>query len=100
METITNWVKFVAQRGVQYLDLYVATVAYPELPISSLSCSTLVVLNLLCFSLEEGISPVVLPSLKTLHLENIWFNKLRDFMLFLNGCPILEDLFTFNVLFV
>ncbi|KAK2360528.1 FBD-associated F-box protein [Trifolium repens] len=53
METITNWVKFVAQRGVQYLDLYVATVAYPELPISSLSCSTLVVLNLLCFSLEE-----------------------------------------------
>ncbi|PNX81420.1 F-box/LRR-repeat protein, partial [Trifolium pratense] len=99
MDTITRWLKFVAQRGLQYLHLYVGTVAFPELPISILTCSTLVVLNLECFSVEETFSPVALPSLKTLHLENIWFPKLRDFMFFLNGCPILEDLFTFNVLF-
>ncbi|GAU25872.1 hypothetical protein TSUD_164130 [Trifolium subterraneum] len=99
MDTITKWIKFVAQHGVQDIDLCVTTVAFPELPITILTCSTLVVLKLHCFSLEEAFSPVSLPSLTTLFLDNIWFPKLRDFMLFLNGCPILEDLFTFNVLF-
>ncbi|MCH93111.1 F-box/FBD/LRR-repeat protein, partial [Trifolium medium] len=103
METITNWVKFVAQRGLQYLDLYAeledGAFGFTNLPITILSCSTLVVLNLLCFRLEEGFTPVALPSLKTLHLDNIWFNKLRDFMLFLNECPLLEDLTTFYVMY-
>ncbi|MCI27370.1 F-box/RNI/FBD-like domain protein, partial [Trifolium medium] len=44
-------------------------------------------------------SAVDLPSLKTLDLNNIWFPELRDFMLFLAGCPILEDLSTFDVAF-
>ncbi|XP_045797037.1 F-box/FBD/LRR-repeat protein At4g26340-like [Trifolium pratense] len=103
VEIITKWVKFVTQRGVEYIDLYAeledGAFGFTELPISSLSCNTLVVLNLLCFSLEEAFSPIALPSLKTLHLENVSFPKLRDFMLFLSGCPILEDLFIFNVLF-
>jgi hypothetical protein len=47
----------------------------------------------------EAFSPVALPSLKTLYLTNIWFHELRDFMLFLVGCPILEDLTIFDVAF-
>jgi hypothetical protein len=102
MDTITKWIKFVAQRGLQYLDLCVEldTEDYPILPITILSCSTLVVLKLIGFIVEEtSFSSVSLPSLKTLHLDNIWFARLRDFMLFLIGCPLLEDLFIFNVLF-
>ncbi|GAU25871.1 hypothetical protein TSUD_164120 [Trifolium subterraneum] len=102
VEIITKWIKFVTQRCVEYIDLYVELEdggGFTELPISSLSCSTLVVLKLLSFTLEEGFTPVALPSLKTLELDNIWFNKLRDFILFLNGCPILENLITNNVLF-
>ncbi|GAU25870.1 hypothetical protein TSUD_164110 [Trifolium subterraneum] len=102
MDIITLIMKVVVLLGVENIDLCVElekTVGFTKLPISILTCNTLVVLNLHSFRVEEAISPVYLPSLKTLHLENIWFPKVRDFMLFLNGCPILEDLFTFNVLF-
>jgi hypothetical protein len=71
----------------------------PKLPTTILTCKTLVVLKLFYFSVEEGYSSVVLPSLKTLHLEYIWFPKLRDFMMFLTGCPNLEDLLTYDVSF-
>jgi hypothetical protein len=49
--------------------------------------------------MDEGLSSVILPSIKTLHLEYIWLPTLRDFMLLLIGCPILEDFFTFDVTF-
>ncbi|MCH81122.1 F-box/LRR-repeat protein [Trifolium medium] len=71
LDSITKWVDFVVQRCVEYLDLYSG----------------------------RAFSPVALPSLKTLHLDNIWFPELRDFMPFLAGCPILEDLSTFDVAF-
>jgi hypothetical protein len=58
-----------------------------------------VVLKLIGFTVEEDFSPVALPSLKILHLDSIWFNKLRDFMLFLNECPLLEDLSAFYVMY-
>ncbi|XP_045794310.1 F-box/FBD/LRR-repeat protein At4g00160-like isoform X2 [Trifolium pratense] len=103
MDTITKWVDFVVQRRVEYIDLHVdlhvGTEYLPKLPISILTCNTLVVLKLVCFNVVELFSPVALPSLKTLHLDNIMFPELRDFMLFLVGCPILEDLSTFDVAF-
>jgi hypothetical protein len=102
MDIITKFIDVVVLFGVENIDLCVElekTIGFTKLPISILTCNTLVVLNLHSFGVEEAFSPVLLPSLKTLHLDNIWFPKLRDFMLFLNGCPILEDLFTFNVLF-
>ncbi|XP_058741512.1 F-box/FBD/LRR-repeat protein At5g22660-like [Vicia villosa] len=90
---ITKWVNFVIQRRVEYLFLRVNSLVahYPELPIAILTCKTLVVLKLSRFCMKEDYS-VALPSLKTLRLKNISFPKLRDFMLFLTGCPILEDL--------
>lgn len=91
--SITKWVNFVVQRRVEYLYLRVNSLVarYPELPIAILTCKTLVVLKLNRFCMKEGYS-VALPSLKTLRLKNISFPKLRDFMLFLTGCPVLEDL--------
>jgi hypothetical protein len=53
-----------------------------------------VVLKLYSVNFEPGFSSVQLPSLKTLHLDDVWFSTLRDFMMFLTGFPILEDLFT------
>ena len=47
----------------------------------------------------DGFSPVLLPSLKTLNLHHTGFPKIRDLMLLLNGCPILEDILTFDVWF-
>ncbi|GAU25867.1 hypothetical protein TSUD_164080 [Trifolium subterraneum] len=99
MDSITKWVNFVVQRGVQYLDLCTGMWSYPEVPISILTCSTLVDLKITCFSVKESLSPITLPSLKTLYLEHILFAKLRDFMLFLAGSPLLEDLFTLVISF-
>jgi hypothetical protein len=98
LDTITKWIDFVVQRRVEYIDLCVGTECYfPKLLISILNCTTLVVLKLDCFIVVDTFSPVALPSLKTLHLTDIWFPELRKFMLFLAGCPILEDLFICDV---
>ncbi|GAU25865.1 hypothetical protein TSUD_164060 [Trifolium subterraneum] len=99
IDSITKWVNFVVQRKIEYLYLHPNAMGLPKLPVTILTCKTLVVLKLLSFSVEEGFNSVVLPSLKTLHLEFIWFPKLRDFMMFLTGCPNLEDLFTYDVAF-
>ncbi|MCI30523.1 F-box/RNI/FBD-like domain protein, partial [Trifolium medium] len=80
IDSVTKWVNFVVQRGVQYIDLSAGISGFPELPLSILTCSTLVDLKIDCFSVEEGFSPITLPSLKTLRLDNIWFAELRDFV--------------------
>jgi hypothetical protein len=87
----------VVQRCVEYLYLRVILLGSVKLPITILTCKTLVVLKLYGFDVEHGFSSVLLPSLKTLHLESIELPGLRDFELFLTGCPILEDLFTRDV---
>jgi hypothetical protein len=101
MNSITKWINFVVQRGVESLDICLITnwktVGY--LPISIVTCKTLVVLKLYSFDVEKGFSSVVLPSLKVLELQQIRFPKLRDFMLFLTGCPILEDLIIYDLYF-
>jgi hypothetical protein len=100
IKSITKWVNFVLQHGVECLYLYVSSVNWPQLPIPILSCRTLVVLTLFYFKVTlDGFSPVLLPSLKTLNLHHIGLPKIRDLMLLLNGCPILEDILIFDVWF-
>lgn len=94
--SVSKWINFVLQRGVEYLHLDVSIM---YLPINILNCRTLVVLKLSRFLLEEDFSCVLLPSLKTLRLVNISFAKLRDFMLIIMGCPVLEDLFASDLTF-
>ncbi|GAU13054.1 hypothetical protein TSUD_173540 [Trifolium subterraneum] len=98
IKSITNWVNFVVQRGVQYLYLEVVSNQL-KLPITVLTCKTLVVLKLFGCYVEQGFSSVLLPSLKTLDLNCVHFPGLLDFMLFLTGCPILEDLLTSDLSF-
>ncbi|CAJ2669803.1 unnamed protein product [Trifolium pratense] len=100
IKSITKWVNFVVQRGVEYLCLYLVSESRLKLPITILNCKTLVVLNLSGFRVEHCcFSSILLPSLKTFHLDYVEFPKLQDFMLFLTGCPILEDLLTSDVSF-
>jgi len=93
-----EWVNLIVQCKLKYLRLRLHVGEYAvicKLPISILTCKTLVSLNLRWFRLE-GFSftsnEFGFPSLKILHLQIMFFLKVRDFMLLLAKCPILEDL--------
>lgn len=60
-------------------------------------CETLVVLKLRSLIVDHVPHLVHLPSLKSLHLEGTYFQKLLHFMNLLRGCPILEELDTTDV---
>ncbi|GAU13059.1 hypothetical protein TSUD_173590 [Trifolium subterraneum] len=95
--SLKNWVNFVVQRGVKCLNLNTALYRYPKLPINVLTCKTLVVLKLSGFRVEKGCYDILLPSLKSCHLEFVRFPKSRDFIMFVTGCPILQELYTYEV---
>jgi hypothetical protein len=96
-KNITNWVNFVVQRDVECLDLDLTSECLAKLPITVLTCKTLVVLKLSFFHVEKGFYDILLPSLKTCHLDYVRFPKFRDFIMFLTGCPILQYLYTYHV---
>ena len=93
-----EWVNLIVQRKLNYLHLHLhlgESAVLPKLPISILTCKTLVSLDLCRFRLEEfsiTSNEFGLPSLKILRLEFLTFSKVRDFMLLVAKCPILEDL--------
>ncbi|AES63314.1 F-box/RNI/FBD-like domain protein [Medicago truncatula] len=100
IKNIHKWVDIVVKSKVQNIHLYPHVplngeeTILPKFPMSSiLSCTTLVVLKLRWFNLTvvSDLS-IRLPSLKTLHLKEIYFDQQRDFMMLLDGCPVLEDL--------
>ncbi|XP_045793067.1 FBD-associated F-box protein At5g56370-like isoform X1 [Trifolium pratense] len=105
---VTKWVDLVVQRGLKYLCLHLEVYAdddsdsdddvighKPTLPISILSCKTLLSLDLARFRVE-GLTLSSLgfgfPSLNVLHLNGIVFQTVHDFKLLLAGCPHLEYL--------
>ena len=91
--SFTKWINIVLQRGVEYLDLHVDIYGWPILPNTIFNCTTLVVLRLNFFWIDPSCSSVLLlPSLKTLHLQFTTFPKHQDFMSLLGNCPNLEDL--------
>ncbi|CAJ2672337.1 unnamed protein product [Trifolium pratense] len=108
---VTKWINFIVQRGLKYLCLHLVVDDYgvdsdseydvdvdglkPKLPISVLTCKTLVSLDLSRFRVKDftcSSTGFGLPSLKVLHLDYIVFQTVLDFMLFLAGCPNLEHL--------
>jgi len=91
--SFAKWINFVLQRGVEYLDLNVDIFGWRTLPNTIFNCTTLVVLRLHFFWIDPSCSSILLlPSLKTLHLDFITFPKHQDFMSLLANCPNLEDL--------
>lgn len=102
---IFEWINHVVQRRVEYLRLHLHVdnldhdhdddEDQPKFPISTLTCKTLVTLKLSGFHLESfSVSSIGFgfPLLRTLHLRYIEFTDIQDFMLFLAGCPFLENL--------
>ncbi|MCI23555.1 F-box protein, partial [Trifolium medium] len=89
--SVAKWVDHVVQRGVENLCLTLIASIDMKLPIRILSCRTLVTLNLFGF-VVKGFSSVRLPSLKVLRFDTCTLQNNRDLVLFLDGCPILEDL--------
>ncbi|XP_058771814.1 FBD-associated F-box protein At5g56370-like [Vicia villosa] len=106
--SITKCVDFVVQTRLRlkFLRLHLHhecnKVLRPQLPFTIFTCKTLTSLSLYWFH-TDGYSfssnTCQLPLLKILRLELINFVKIRDFMLFLAGSPILEDLTAFHIYF-
>jgi len=95
---VVKWVNLIVQCKVKYLSLHLDVDEHKfirKLPLSILTCKTLVSLDLCRFKLEEfsfTSNEFGLPSLKILRLELMNFSKFWDFMLLVAKCPILEDL--------
>ncbi|XP_057435343.1 putative FBD-associated F-box protein At5g53635 isoform X2 [Lotus japonicus] len=93
---IHKWVNFVTQcrvGGIEHLRLhFMDFIQLPQLPISILSCKTLVVLKLCGLHLINGVFSTGLPSLKILHVKKVEFTSDGLLKEFLAGCPILENL--------
>jgi hypothetical protein len=89
---VIKWINYVVQHGVEHLEIYIGGVDFiTKFPISILSCRTLVVLKFEAL-VVKGFSSIRLPSLKSLRFQDIKFTNVRDLLLLLAGCPILEDL--------
>ncbi|XP_045806870.1 FBD-associated F-box protein At5g22730-like isoform X1 [Trifolium pratense] len=94
---VIKWINSIVQRGLERLEMCVGMVEDNlQLPISILSCRTLVVLDVSGFTVK-GFSSVRLPSLKILRVQDSIFLNARDLLLLLTGCPILEDLYACNL---
>ncbi|XP_057426145.1 F-box/FBD/LRR-repeat protein At4g26340-like [Lotus japonicus] len=83
------------QRQVENLEIQFLE---PQVPCCILSCKTLVFFKLSDVKFD-GFSCVDLPSLKTLHLNNVEFVEPQYLMKLLYGCPVLEDLKIYDIYF-
>ncbi|CAK8537870.1 unnamed protein product [Lathyrus sativus] len=91
-----NFIQTAKRHPLENLYLYSSIVNLTNgitLPLTTFTFPKLVVLKVKMFYLSGDIS-VDLPSLKTLHLEVVYFKDHETFKKFLYGCPILEDLMT------
>lgn len=89
---VIKWINALVERGLECLEISVGMVQDDlQLPISILSCRTLVFLEFFGFTVNVS-SLIRLLSLKILHFQEAVFLNVRDLLLLLAGCPILEDL--------
>ncbi|XP_045802181.1 F-box/FBD/LRR-repeat protein At5g53840-like [Trifolium pratense] len=96
---VIKWINAVVQCGVERLYIYIESYDNIfKLPISILSCKTLVVLDISTLT-AKGFSSVRLPSLKILRLNETNFLNVQDLVLLLAGCPILEELLALHLEF-
>ena len=95
---INKWINYAGKCKVQYLYLYLSIHAIntweprrAHFPPNILLCTTLVNLKLCHLSVDKNF-PFTLRSLKTLLLDDMYFNLDQNFMFLLAGCPALKDL--------
>ncbi|XP_057440401.1 FBD-associated F-box protein At5g38590-like [Lotus japonicus] len=89
--TFHEWVEVAKRHPIESLDIYTAGCA--TVSPSIFSSRTLVVLKLTSIGMVGNVLSVDLPSLKTLHLSQVMFQKRDDFKKLLYGAPILQDLY-------
>ncbi|XP_057426146.1 F-box/FBD/LRR-repeat protein At4g26340-like [Lotus japonicus] len=89
------WLNAAIQHQVENLEIEFFN---SEVPCTILGCTTLVVLKLR-EAYFDVFSSVGLPSLKTLHLNDVEFLNPQSLMDLLYGCPVLEDLEIHNIAF-
>jgi hypothetical protein len=65
---------------------------FTDFPLNIFVFPTLVILKLNRLNVFGNISVADLPSLKTLHLSEVYFKNKDNLNKLLNGCPILQDL--------
>ena len=105
---VETWVHAALSHELEELELHIC---FPELfnfPSALFNyAKTLVVLNLMGNNVFVNPPSSVLlgfPSLKTLHLDKVWYAKPDSFSRFLSCCPVLQDLtlhlqtYTYDVL--
>ncbi|XP_057421774.1 FBD-associated F-box protein At4g10400-like [Lotus japonicus] len=88
---VDEWVEVAKRHPIESLDIYTAGCA--TVSPSIFSCRTLVVLKLTSIGKVGNVLSVDLPSLKTLHLSQVIFQKRDDFKKLLYGAPILKNLY-------
>ncbi|GAU23895.1 hypothetical protein TSUD_35650 [Trifolium subterraneum] len=93
---VVKWINLFVQRNLEHLHLHINGI-HTKLPISIFTCKTLVSLYLCGFYVEFSSNGFRFPSLKTLHLVTITFQEVKDFVLLIAGCPILEDLEVYDL---
>jgi len=106
---LNKWINLIVQRGLKYLLLYLRVRGLfddidhlPKLPTSILTCTTLVSLDLNMFQVKSFDYSSIgfgFPSLNVLHLNYMFFDEFRDFLLLLAGCPNLEHLRAMDISF-
>jgi hypothetical protein len=109
---VVKWVNLVVQRRLKHLLLHlhvdysdiddgiVPILPTAKLPIAIFTCKTLVSLDLRHFSVKGFSFSSIgfgFPSLKTLSLNDVDFSEDPDFVLFLYGCSILEDIKLYDI---
>lgn len=91
---VNNWIQTLKHHPLENLQLYSGIVNFNHtitLPPNIFTFPKLVILKLTKFRLDGKIS-VDLPSLKTLHLNDVYLKNHKNFNKLLYGCPVLEDL--------
>ncbi|CAA7057655.1 unnamed protein product, partial [Microthlaspi erraticum] len=83
----TSWINAAIKRKIQYLHF----TGEFNLPWLLFSCETLVSLSLFDVTLDDAVS-VVLPCLKTMHLDEIVYRSEATLETLISSCPVLENL--------
>ncbi|KAG7637477.1 F-box/FBD/LRR-repeat protein [Arabidopsis thaliana] len=94
-DRLAGWVVTTVDRGIQHLDAkgFETNMCVREfMPQNIYKCNTLVSLMLVTVGIENPEFVVSLPSLKIMHLEDVWYYDDPLIMeKIISGCPVLED---------